>query len=70
MIPGIKFNIERMARIGEPYLFGMEPDAMRSWLREKGFRRIRVASQQTLERRYLKRRTIPAEMWYVVTART
>jgi len=70
VIPGIAFNSERLARIGEPYRFGMVPGEMRSWLQEKGFRRIRVASQRVLERRYLGRRTLPCEMWYVVTARS
>ncbi len=69
-IPGIAFNIERLARIGEPYHFGMEPKEMKAWLARKGFRRIRVVGQERLEWRYLKRHTIPRDMWYVVTART
>ena len=70
VIPGIELNIERLSRIGEPYRFGMAPREMRSFLSEKGFRRIRMASQEALERRYLRRRTIPGNMWYVVTARS
>jgi methyltransferase (TIGR00027 family) len=67
-IPGIRFNIERLKQIGEPYIFGMEPKDMKSWLQEKGFQHIDVAMQDDLEMTYLHTRTLPKKMWYVVTA--
>lgn len=69
-IPGIACNLERLARIGEPFRFGMAPAEMTSWLEAMGFREVRVAEQAQLEERYLRRRTLPSEMWYLVTART
>jgi methyltransferase (TIGR00027 family) len=68
-IPGIRFNIERLNKIGEPYIFGMEPTDMESWLRDKGFQSVSVSMQDDLEMHYRNMRTLPREMWYVVTAK-
>ncbi|MBO9999430.1 MAG: SAM-dependent methyltransferase [Cyanobacteria bacterium SID2] len=69
-IPGIHSNIDRLVEIGEPYRFGMYADEMESWLREKGFQNIEVLQQGDLEETFLRRRTLPDRMWYVVTAKT
>ncbi|MBZ8180845.1 class I SAM-dependent methyltransferase [Oscillatoria salina] len=66
-VPGINSNIERLAEIGEPYRFGMYSDEMELWLREKGFQNIQILQQNDLEERFLERRTLPDNMWYVVT---
>ena len=68
-IPGIRFNIERLRKIGEPYIFGMEPDDMVSWLLDKGFQSVSVSAQDDLEMHYRNIRTLPKKMWYVVTAK-
>lgn len=67
-IPGIRFNIERLRQIGEPYIFGMEPNDMKSWLQGKGFQSVSVSMQDDLEMNYKNSRTLPKKMWYVVTA--
>lgn len=68
-IPGIAASIDKLSEIGEPYLFGMASDEMRTWLQEKGFQEIEILQQDDLEARFLHRRTIPNNMWYVVVAR-
>jgi methyltransferase (TIGR00027 family) len=68
-VPGIGYNIDELTKIGEPYVFGMEPDAMQGWLLEKGFHDIEILNQTELEQRYLKRQTLPDTMWYVVTCK-
>jgi len=69
-IPGIRFNIVRLAKIGEPYLFGMPKDKMEVWLKEKGFRDVMTYDQQLLEEKYTGGKSLPGEMWYIVTAGT
>jgi methyltransferase (TIGR00027 family) len=68
-IPGIRFNIERLNKIGEPYIFGMEPTDMELWLRDKGFQSVSVSMQDDLEMYYRNMRTLPKKMWYLVTAK-
>ena len=68
-VPGIISHVDRLKEIGEPYLFGMESDEMATWLKSKGFRDIEICQQDDLEARYLGRRTLPNNMWYVVTAK-
>lgn len=41
-------------------------DEMREWLTEKGFDNMEVLNQDDLEYRYLNKRTIPDNMFYVV----
>ena len=67
-IPGIRFNIARLKEIGEPYIFGMEPEDMNKWLQGKGFRNIRISLLNELEMVYMKTSTLPKKTWYVVTA--
>jgi len=67
-IPGIRYNIERLRKIGEPYIFGIEPRDMKSWLQDKGFQKIGVYYLDDLEMTYMHTRTLPKNMWYVVTA--
>ena len=67
-IPGIRSNIERLKEIGEPYIFGMEPEDMKLWLQGKGFRNIRLSTLAELEMVYMKTNTLPTKTWYVVTA--
>jgi methyltransferase (TIGR00027 family) len=67
-IPGIRFNIERLKEIGEPYVFGMDPEEMKRWLLGKGFRNVRLSLLNELERVYMKTSTLPTKTWYVVTA--
>ena len=67
-IPGIRFNIERLKEIGEPYIFGMEPKDMKLWLQGKGFQNIRLTLSNELEMVYMKTSTLPTKTWYVVTA--
>lgn len=66
-VPGISSNIDKLNEIGEPYLFGMYPDEMAAWLKEKGFEHIQIETQDDLEAKFLHRRTLPNNMWYVVT---
>ncbi|WP_297078669.1 SAM-dependent methyltransferase, partial [Thermoleptolyngbya sp. M55_K2018_002] len=35
-VPGVGASIDKLAEIGEPYLFGMYGDEMKAWLEEKG----------------------------------
>ena len=67
-IPGIRQNIERLKEIGEPYIFGMDPMDMKSWLEDKGFRNIGVSSTDYLELTYVHTSTLPRKTWYIVTA--
>ena len=67
-IPGIRFNIERLKEIGEPYIFGMEPEDMKRWLQGKGFRNIQLAQLDELEMVYMKTSTLPKKTWYIVTS--
>lgn len=64
-IPGIAFNIDFLNNIGDPYLFGMDQEEMREWLRGKGFDNTEIINQDDLEYRYLRKRTIPDNMFYV-----
>lgn len=68
-IPGIKLNIDRLKAIGEPYRFGMSPQEMEHLLARKGFSDIAILDQRGLEKEYLGSASMPAGMWYVVTAR-
>jgi methyltransferase (TIGR00027 family) len=68
-IPGIRFNIARLEEIGEPYLFGMYKNEMEIWLRDKGYRDTVIREQSQLEEEYLGERTLPDDMWYVVSAK-
>lgn len=68
-IPGIKAQIDKLNEIGEPYIFGMDSNDMEAWLKKKGFNNIRIQKQVDLEVKYLHRRTLPDNMWYVVTIR-
>lgn len=68
-VPGIVSHVDKLKEIGEPYQFGIESDEMVAWLIAKGFRDIQIWQQDDLEARYLGRRTLPNNMWYVVTAK-
>ena len=67
-VPGVKASIDRLTEIGEPYLFGMYGDEMKEWLQEKGFQGIEILQQDDLEEKFLHKRTLPNNMWYVVVA--
>lgn len=67
-VPGIRFNIERLNAIGEPYVFGRFPDAMEQWLKEIGFSGVHYREQPELEKMYRPGIRLPRNMWYVVTA--
>ena len=66
-IQGIAAQIERLEKIGEPYIFGMYGNEMKAWLYDKGFQDIQIQEPGDLEFKYLHRRTLPENMWYVVT---
>lgn len=68
-VPGIAFNIDKLSEIGEPYLFGVYSDEMETWLREKGFQDIQILQQDDLEAKFLHKRTLPNNMWYVVSVK-
>lgn len=68
-IPGISSSIDKLAEIGEPYLFGMYDNVMKIWLEEKGFQDVEIFQQADLEEKILHKRTLPDNMWYVVVAR-
>ena len=68
-VPGIAYQIEKLNEIGEPFQFGMYRDEMEVWLREKGFQDIQILQQDDLESEFLHRRTLPNNMWYVVTVK-
>jgi O-methyltransferase involved in polyketide biosynthesis len=68
-IPGIGAQIDKLNEIGEPYIFGMNSNEMESWLKDKGFKNIKINQQDDLEEKYLHRRTLPDNMWYVVTVK-
>lgn len=69
-VPGINSQIDKLQEIGEPYQFGLESEEMTAWLGNKGFQDIQILQQDDLEMQFLGRRTLPNNMWYVVTART
>lgn len=64
---GIASNIDQLSAIGEPYVFGVYSDEMQVWLTEKGFQDIQIWQQDDLEVQFLNKRTLPNNMWYVVT---
>jgi methyltransferase (TIGR00027 family) len=68
-IPGISEGIRRLAEMGEPFLFGMDAPEMERWLAAMQFGSIQVTQQDELEVRLLGKKTIPGNMWYVVSAR-
>jgi len=68
LVPGIKSQIDTLLEIGEPFLFGLYAWEMKKWLADKGFRQVETWQQDELEAEFLKRRTLPNNMWYVVTA--
>lgn len=68
-VPGIAASIDRLTEIGEPYLFGLYADDMKTWLEEKGFQQVEILQQDDLEERFLNRRTLPNNMWFVVVTR-
>jgi methyltransferase (TIGR00027 family) len=68
-VPGIKVQIERLKQINEPYLFGMESTELKHLLGAKGFKDILIQTQAELEQLIMKVRTLPENMWYVVTAK-
>jgi hypothetical protein len=47
----------------------MYSNEMEAWLREKGFQDIQILQQDDLEAEFLHRRTLPDNMWYVVTVK-
>lgn len=67
-IPGIRFHLERLKKINEPYLFGMEAGEMRRLLEQKGFKDIDIQTQTELEYSITRVKTLPENMWYVATA--
>ncbi len=69
-VPGISEGLRRLAAMGEPLLFGMDAPRMQEWLGSMGFATVTTEQQDELEWRYLGVRTIPSNMWYVVSART
>lgn len=68
-IPGISVGIRRLAEMGEPLLFAMDAPEMERWLGSMRFGSIRVVQQDELEARLVGTKTIPGNMWYVVSAR-
>jgi methyltransferase (TIGR00027 family) len=68
-VPGIAYQIDKLNEIGEPFQFGMYSNEMETWLREKGFQDIQILQQDDLEAEFLHRRTLPNNMWYVVTVK-
>lgn len=69
-IPGIAFNIERLKASGEPYVFGMYKDKMKRWLKEKGYREVRILEQNELEKLYFEKAELPDRMWYVISTKS
>ena len=51
-------------------MFGMYTNEMQDWLKAKGFMDIEILNLDDLEHRFLHRRTLPNNMWYIVTVRT
>jgi O-methyltransferase involved in polyketide biosynthesis len=68
-VPGIAYQIDKLNEMGEPFQFGMYSNEMEAWLREKGFQDIQILQQDDLEAEFLHRRTLPDNMWYVVTVK-
>ena len=66
-IAGISRTIDKLSAIGEPYLFGMDAEEMETWLLSIGFASINIIQQDELENTMLGRRTLPGNMWYIVT---
>lgn len=67
-VPGINSQIDQLNEISEPYLFGLQDDEMEAWLKQKGFHDIQILKLSDLEAQFLSKRTLPNNMWYVVTA--
>lgn len=68
-VPGIRWNIERLREMGEPYQFGLDSHEMEAWLQAKGFHQIQMIQLPDLEEKYLHRRTLPDNMWYLIDVR-
>lgn len=69
-VPGIRFNIEALKAIGEPYIFGMDQGPMEDWLERVGYVEVRTQDQKELEERYRPGIELARNMWYVVSAKT
>ncbi len=42
---------------------------MEAWLQAKGFHQIQIIQLPDLEEKYLHRRTLPDNMWYLINVR-
>lgn len=67
-VPGIRFQIERLKQINEPYLFGMESTEMKRLLEKRGFKNVNIQTQAELEHLIMKIKTLPENMWYIATS--
>ncbi|NEP43730.1 MAG: class I SAM-dependent methyltransferase, partial [Okeania sp. SIO2H7] len=69
LVPGIGYQIDLLDEIGEPFLFGLYENEMKRWLTDKGFREVEILQQDELEVLFFGKRTLPSNMWYVVTVK-
>lgn len=69
LVPGLNYYIDLLSEVGEPFLFGLYENEMKKWLTDKGFREVEIVQQDELELLFLGKRTLPNNMWYVVTAK-
>lgn len=67
-VPGIRSQIQKLNQIGEPYRFGRPPEKLSQDLLDRGFVSVDTELLPDTEHRYLGRRSLPANMWYMVVA--
>jgi O-methyltransferase involved in polyketide biosynthesis len=69
-VPGIRDTIRLHEELGEPFLFGMDASEMKGLLTRYGYRMLEIWYPDDLEAYYHRPRTLPRNMWYLVTAKT
>jgi methyltransferase (TIGR00027 family) len=69
-VPGIRDTIKLHEELGEPFRFGLDSLKMKGLLAHYGYRMLEIQYPDDLEAYYHRPRTLPRNMWYLVTART
>jgi methyltransferase (TIGR00027 family) len=67
-VPGIRDTIKLHEEMGEPFRFGLDASEMKDLLARHGYRMLDLQYPDDLEAHYHRPRTLPRNMWYLVTA--
>ena len=69
-VPGVRDTIKLHEDMGEPFRFGLDASEMKDLLARHGYRMLELQYPDDLEAYYHRPRTLPRNMWYLVTAKT